>query len=36
MVLGLIFLLIVGAGEWSLDAGMWEREHRRTEAAKNT
>ena len=26
MVLGLIFLLIVGAGEWSLDAGMWERE----------
>jgi putative oxidoreductase len=26
MVLGLIFLLIVGAGAWSLDAGMWERD----------
>lgn len=26
MVLGLIFLLIVGAGAWSLDAGIWERE----------
>ena len=28
MVLGLIFLLIVGAGSWSLDAGIWERESR--------
>jgi uncharacterized membrane protein YphA (DoxX/SURF4 family) len=26
MILGLSFLLIVGAGSWSLDAGMWERE----------
>ena len=26
MVLGLIFLLIVGAGSWSLDAAVWEHE----------
>jgi putative oxidoreductase len=26
MILGLIFLLIVGAGSWSLDASIWEPE----------
>ena len=28
MVLGLLFLLIVGAGSWSLDAEFWKRETR--------